>query len=633
MKKLLSLAVLGLVLLSSCVKGFDGMEPEPAPTPEPSTNSELSDEEIRKHAEEKLGFTIPDNQDWNTTTNGIVTINVDSSVKKVAVMALISMTDEEGEAYTSMTVLNQAETGDQSSVVLNYDVPSNNEGLYVAFYTDKSCFYKKVDGNAVAFNQAKARTRAETDVYKYPSGEFKIDSIMDSWAAQRNWVPGEKLYALADEDYLKLQMGATKYSNEYNDILKNVIFSYLPNKQRNLDKVKAAGYYDDNAYRTTTGTAPIIVSPVYKCDKDTLYGNEVWNSDLYYYYFDPAKLPTSREEQIAFLEALPKFKLIPFKNHFGYTEDDNLEKRNAYACLYYGDGVPVVGTTGSFTFPQNYKIGFMIRANTDFAEKKTVNGVTETKPRKQGELYFDGRLNSNINTDKNYNFSTSKLAASDPRATWFKINDRIFLCWESGTDADFNDIIMEVEGGVLDPEVSVEFEYNTYTFCFEDTQKGDYDLNDVVIKARRINETTVEYSIVACGAYDELFVKNINSDVIQDNVEVHSLFGKEPGQFINTQNSAEKLTPVTVQKTVSKDFSLLNSKTQPYIYDKTTNLTVKLSKSGQDPHGIMIPFDFAYPIEKTCITEAYKEFNNWGSNPVISTNWYTKPVEGKVYTK
>lgn len=629
MKKLFTLAIIGLVL-SGCSKGFDMPEPTPEPTPTPTG---VTDEEIRKHAEETLGFIIPANQDWNTTTNGTVTINVDSSVKKVSVIALLSMTDDEGEAYTSMTVLNQAETNNQSSVVLNYDVPSKNEGLYVAFYTNKGCFYKKVDGNTVAFDQAKARTRTETDVYTYPTGDFKIGNIIDSWAAQRNWVPGEKLYTLADEDYSKLQMTAPKYSNEYNDILKNVIFSYLPNKQRNLDKIKAAGYYDDNAYRTTTGSAPIIVSPVYKCDKAKTYGNEVWNSDLYYYYFDPAKFPTTREDQIAFLEALPKYKLIPFNIHFGETEDDKLEKRTAYACLYFGDGVQEIGKKGEFQFPEGYKIGFMIRANTDFAEEKKVDGVTETKPRKQGELYFDGRLNSKINTDNNYNFSTSKLSASDPRATWFKINDRVFLCWESGTDADFNDIIMEVEGGVLDPEVSVEFEYNTYTFCFEDTQLGDYDLNDVVIKVRRINETTVEYSIVACGAYDELYVRNIKSGDIQDNSEIHSLFGKGTGQFINTQNGAEKLSPVTVQKTVSKDFSILNTNSQPYIYDKTTGLTVKVSKSGEDPHGIMIPFDFAYPTEKTCIKNAYGEFNNWGSNPVVSTNWYTKPVEGKVYTK
>lgn len=628
MKKLLSLAVMGLIL-SSCTKGFDVPEPTPDPTPTPSG---VTDEDIKKHAEETLGFTIPDNQDWNTTTSGTVTVNVTSSVKKVALMVLLSLTDEDGEAYTSMNVINQAETTNQSTVNFTYDVPSKNEGLYVAFYTDNGCFYKKIEGSSVAFDQTPAKTRGVSDTYSYPGDEFKIGKIEDSWAAQRDWVPGEKLYMLADEDYTKLQMTAPAYTKEYNDIVKNVIFSYLPNKVANLQKIKDSGYSDDNAYRTTTGTSPIVIAPVYKCDKAKTYGNEVWNSDLYYYYFKPETLAAAADP-VAFLQNLPKYKLIPFNIHFGETEDDKLVKRSAYAVLYYGDGTPEVGTPGSFTFPEGYKIGFMVRAKTDYAEGKKVNGVTDTIPRKQGELYFDGRLNSKINTEQKYNFSSSKLGANDPRATWFKINDRIFLCWESGTDQDFNDIVLEVTGGVNDPEVSIEFEYNTYTFCFEDTQKGDYDLNDVVIKARRLNETTVEYSIVACGAYDELYVKNIKSGVIQDNAEIHSLFGKETKQFINTQNGAEKLPAITVQKTVNKDFSLLNSGNQPYIYDKTTDYTIKLATKGQDPHGIMIPYDFKYPTEKTCIKDAYTEFNSWGSNPVLSTKWYTNPVEGKVYNK
>jgi hypothetical protein len=40
MKKLLSIAVLGLIL-SSCVKGFDGMEPEPTPNPDPNTTTKV----------------------------------------------------------------------------------------------------------------------------------------------------------------------------------------------------------------------------------------------------------------------------------------------------------------------------------------------------------------------------------------------------------------------------------------------------------------------------------------------------------------------------------------------------------------------------------------------------------------
>ena len=621
MKKLLSLALLGLVL-SGCVKGFDGSEPIPEPTPETTpTDPEVTDEEIKQHAEGVLGITIPANQDWISTESGTITINVTSAVTKVSVMALVAQTDEEGETYNSMTILNQAETNNQSSVTLNYDVPKKNEGLYVAFYTAKGCYYKKVEGNSVTFDQV-AKTRAVTRTVSAPSGTFAIGKIESSFAAERGWIPDEKLYMLADADYDRMKITAESYSDEYNALVRDLVFAYLPNTktENNLTQIMAAGYTDDDAYRITTGEdGPIVISPIYKQDGADKYGNEVYNSDLYYYYFNPADMPSTADEQVAFLKSLPKYKLIPFNLCFGAKEDNVLSKRTSFAALYYGDSkTPDVGTEGTFKFPKGYKIGFMVRAKT-----------TTEAPKKQGELYFDGRLNNKINTWPNFN----KLNPTDPRATWLKINDRVLMCWESGTDRDFNDILLEVEGSVEPIYTTHEFEYNTYTFCFEDTQKGDYDLNDIVIKAKRINETTVEYSLVACGAYDELCVRNINAGVIQDNTEVHSLFGVGAKQFVNTESGAEKHAAITVQKTVSKSFSFLDAENQPFIYDLTTKLTVKLSTKGQDPHGIMIPFDFKYPVEKVCIKDAYTEFNNWGSNPILSTNWYTKPVDGKVYSK
>ena len=632
MKKLLSLAVIGL-LLSSCVKGFDGTEPEPTPDPTPTG---VTEEEIKNHAESILGFTIPANQDWVSTTSGTVTINVTSEVTKVSVMALVAQIDEDGETYNSMTILNQTETKNQSSVSLAYDAPKKNEGLYAAFYTSKGCYYKKIEGNNVSFDKVPATTRAVTRTVSAPTGTFAIGKIDSSYAAKRGWIPDEKLYMLSDDDYDRMKITAEPYSEEYKSLVDEMVFAYLPRTKfkNNLEQIMAAGYSDDDAYRITTGDAgPIIVSPIFKQDSGSTYGNEVYNSDFYYYYFNPDDMPSSADNQVAFLKSLPKYKLIPFNKTFGASNDDNIiDKRYSYCALYFGDSkTPAIGKEGTFRFPKGYKIGFMVRAKTDFKE----NG----KPRKQGELYFDGRLNVDINGYSETNFKSTvdnknwKLPLNSPRATWLRVNDRVLMCWESGTDADYNDILLEVEGSVEPIYTTHEFEYNTYTFCFEDTKKGDYDLNDIVIKAKRINKTTVEYSIVACGAYDELCVRNINAGVIQDNVEIHSLFGVGAKQFVNTESGAEKHAAITAQKTVSESFSFLDAENQPFIYDLTTNLAIKLSTKGQDPHGIMIPFDFKYPVEKVCIKDAYKDFNNWGSNPILSTNWYTKPVEGKVYTK
>lgn len=621
MKKLLSLAVIGIVLLSSCVKGFDGMEPEPTPTPDPTPNTGVTEEDLKSHAESILGFTIPDNQDWNTTINGTVTFNVNSAVKKVAVLALIELTDEDGETYKAMRVLNQVETEGKTSVSLSYDAPSKNDGFYAAFYTDTDCMYKKIEGSSVSFDQI-AKTRAAKRAISAPSGTFTIGNIEVSFAAERGWIPDEKLYMLAEEDYERMKIAAEPYSTEYSNVLKEVVFAYLPNGKsfNNLDQVTAAGYTDDNAYRITTGEdSPIVVSPIYKRDGGSQYGNEVYNSDLYYYYFDPAQLPVDANEQVTFLKSLPKYKAIPFNIHFGDREDDVLDKRTSYALLYFGDSMtPEIGTEGTFTFPQGYKIGFMVRAKT-----------TAESNKKQGELYFDGRLNVDINNYEATNFKSSfkakKLPLDSPRATWLSINDRSLMCWESGTDTDFNDILLEVEGSVEPIHTSHGFDYNTYTFCFEDRKKGDYDLNDVVIKARRLNSTTVEYAIVACGANDELYIKNIG----KDDEEVHALFGKNRNQFINTQTKNSE--PIVVTKTITSSFSFLNDSDRPYLVDKTEENTVKVATKGKDPHAIMIPFDFAYPLEKVCITDAYSKFNEWGSNPINSTNWYTKPVSGKVF--
>lgn len=622
MKKLFTLAIIGLVL-SGCTKGFDMPEPTPEPTPTPTDPTA----DIKANVEKVFGVTFASNHDWNSTTNGTVTLKFDSSVKKVAVLASLSLTSDGDGIANSMKVLNQVETNNQTSVSLSYDAPSANQALYAAFYTASGCVFKKIESNTVTMDQApaKARTRGETEVYRMPEGDFAIGKIEESWAAQRGWISGEKLYMLADDDYTRLKMEAPAFSDEYTQTFRDIIFSYLPNGRKingvwnnNLPKVMALGYTDDNAYRVTTGTAPIIVSPVYKCDGAGTWGNEVYNSDLYYYYFKEESL-NEATDKVAFLQNLPKFKLIPFNIHFGADEDNSIRKDAAFAALYFGDGTPEIGTKGSFIFPAGYKIGFMVRAKTDSEGSK-----------KQGELYFDGRLNTKINAWPN--FSSSQLGATDPRATWFKLNNRLLQLWESGTDEDFNDIILEIEGGVEDIDIIPEFEYNTYTFCFEDREIGDYDLNDVVIKATRKSPTQVEYSIVACGAYDKLYVRNINEGNITDDAEIHSLFGVGQNTFINTESGANYYEPITVTKTVDASFSFLNESTQPYLFDETTGKQVKLSKKGEDPHGIMIPYaDFKYPLEKICIKDAYGEFNNWGQNPVNSTDWYTKPVSGKVF--
>ena len=117
---------------------------------------------------------------------------------------------------------------------------------------------------------------------------------------------------------------------------------------------------------------------------------------------------------------------------------------------------------------------------------------------------------------------------------------------------------------------------------------------------------------------------------MNDKTEIHALFGVDNlSTFINTQSINKSNLPSEVI-TVDPSFSFTDFSKQVYIYNKTQDYDVKMSQTGEDPHGIMIPRDFAYPKEKICIKDAYSGFNSWGTNPVTFTDWYLTPIEGKV---
>jgi len=572
----------------------------------------ITDEQVQKNLKDVFGTTFSPSQDWKSTTSGTLKIKgIPAKVEKIQLIAYIAVDDSTSDA----SVLNEVWPEGKSEVDVVYDIPTDNKGLYVAFFSGNTCSIVKALTDVVSYTESantRAVTRAITTSFTLPSVDLSLFRSIDSYASTRGWIPGEKLWQM--EDYIAQKMDVADYDQAYKDIFRMIIFTHFKNgrKYNNLPLVKESGFYNESAYPFTTGEDPIIISPVYKNDGGY---KEVVNSDLYYYYFKDEDLVG--KDVASYLKSLPKYKAIQFDQCI--KGDDEICKHAAYALIYWGDGTPSEGTTGSYYFPAGYKIGFMVRAMT-----------TAESGKKQGELYSDGRLNNDINNYSACNFKSSKLGTDGPRGAWITVNGRTMLCLESGTDSDFNDIILEVEGGIDPPIYVPDIEYNSYTFCFEDTPVGDYDMNDVVIRAKRINETKVEYEVVACGAYDELFIMNINGQVINSGVEVHRMFNKGPETYINTL-TGQSFTMVKDQVTVSSNFSFLDESTQPYIYDKTTDVTTKISRKGESPHGIMIPYSFRWPLEKVCVKDAYTQFNNWGQNPVTSTEWYKYPEESLVF--
>ena len=527
-----------------------------------------------QHSESVFGVEFDKNQDWCTTIKDKVTLT-GLNAKKVTVMALID---------DQLQILNVADYYD--GITIYYDAPKESQ-VFVMYTTP--------EGKQYFIDYSKSNTRG-TRVIDIPTTPPAITGTVESYEKQRGY-PGFENEVLYTTNLSPIKVDG--YSDFFTQLFQATVFTYLPNGKGydNLPQILASGYYNNDCYAVTTGEEPIVVSLVFKNDGGY---HEVETGELYYYYF-------KGDITVDQIKALPKYKALDVSTTM--SADGVINKNYSYVLAYFD------GETPSYQFPKGYNIGFMLRMNYKDAVKK-------------GELYFDGRLNTKINNHGH--FKSSKLGATDPRMCWLSVNDVMLMCCEAGTDRDFNDAVFEIEGGVEPIIIPIDPKYNFYTFCYEDQHLGDYDMNDVVLKGERLDETHVRYTLMACGATDDLYLYNINGTIINKNSEVHSILNKPSGTFVNT-TKGDKTTYVTDIITVNKTFSFLDADTQPYIYDATKGWEVKVARKGQDPHAIMVPYDFRWPLEKVCIKDAYKQFNTWGQNLIESINWYLYPEEDKIW--
>ena len=698
MKKSVIFAI-ACIALASCNRDIDLYE---GPMPQ-----QVSDAEIKANVEKIFGTSFSPDQDWNITTSGKITMKINTpEVKDVVKVQILTTPPFGSNDCNGALVLNQTDVKYGETVTLYYDAPKSLSKLYATCVMkdgqqfiqgfnigEENLTFEPTTGSAKA-RQTRALEQDGLDAALQAiedRGILKLYSQEESYnhyyknnktgltSTQARYLNGweyDYLYGIDPANETKMFVDLAPYTPAFTETLRDAFNSYLPNKKPNLDKVRNSGFSTYQNYPLTTGEDPIVMAPVFK--DDSTY-KEITYCDLYYYYFKDEWLNgKSDDEVVAFLKKLPKFKAIDLKyavynsgeSYKGIGLDDHREIKRfmGFGIVYWGDFndkngfVPATGEngkTGSFKFPQGYKIGFLTRSR-DYQEQidKEKEGQ---KDKRQGELYGDDRLNAYINTHGH--FKSSKLGPNDPRMAWFWCNNLAYLMCETGSDSDFNDMVYQVMGGVLPPPPN-DPAVAEYLFCFEDRQLGDYDLNDVVIKGKRDNNTHVTWTVLACGANDELYIQNIKDKDgnqgkdINNQTEVHKILGSNERVFINTEKNGLYLPPVSETFAVDPKFSFRDAANQPYIKDMTTGgNTIYLAQRGEDPHAIMVPCamppedlaafyegkeldpayrsdykQFLYPLEKVCVKDAYQYFNNWGrDNSVLSTVWYMYPDMNKVY--
>ena len=659
------LFLLSAAILVSCGKSYE------------LNDTQFNEESIRVNTEKQLGITIDPEQTWADITNGSITIKADADLEDIVKVQILT---ESPFGNDEAAILNSIDCQKGDVVTLNYEAPGDATELVAACVSSKGVYYIKVfnvgESNLSFASTSNARTRGTSDDYptlivlgesiKSFNAQRAEESLQNgtTWSNDNVNGSGKNRYyeVWADGSWKndRLWSHQTVSGGGWNvengficknvsnsgdlNTLKSIISTYLQKKgglnqtngkANNWQNIAQGNAYFrvNNSYLISNG-GPTSLIPI---QMNTTEGH--FNT-IYYYYFNPATTAGMTSEQEAnYIKSLPKYKAIP-----GWKGDDKCRREKEYLLPYYGDGMPETSSLAvSAAIPQGYKIGFLNRK--DFNNKGEITYCAT------GCTYGDGRLNYEVNhlmghyftaIDKNLSQdvaagsptakkdtrsggTTNGMQWTSPRIGFFSANKHSYMCFEDGADCNFCDMIIEVVQGteiIDDGMVSEDIPGASYLMCFEDRPaQADYDMNDVVIYAKRIDNGTIEVGLAACGAADEVYIMGIPGGRSLNNSEIHYLFGIPAGTYAHTKTNGQKVERIPSEQ-IKTVLPLEDFMRNIYIENKTTGKTIRMPEKGKSPYVIIVPNGFRYPREGTSIKSAYPGFLEWAQNRNASRDWY-----------
>lgn len=196
-----------------------------------------------------------------------------------------------------------------------------------------------------------------------------------------------------------------------------------------------------------------------------------------------------------------------------------------------------------------------------------------------------------------------------------------------------------------------------YSYAFEDTKLGDYDLNDVVIKVQENTDGDhLDLKVVASGATLNLNIRLYPATTVPKGVvavypekeegfevlkytrdgvecdEVHAMLGVDPGTMVNTGWGNNKAQPITIQ-ILKGDYDPAHL---PLAIYSVAQGEVRLSGSGTAPYGVVIPMNWSWPYETRKVHNIYnatqtakdgdQSFKTFAEEQGQAESWYDHPT-------
>ncbi len=267
----------------------------------------------------------------------------------------------------------------------------------------------------------------------------------------------------------------------------------------------------------------------------------------------------------------------------------------------------------------------------------------------QGNIYWDWNISNLVD----HNYQVTDNCTVDNGYTYLSYIKNLNLNYTS----ESNSIVSIPSGDCTGPgyndgddddddddDDDIPGSSNVYTYAFEDTFMGDYDMNDVVLQVCIDPSDSQKLQVTLCctGAAYDLYVY-FNSKKLFGGREVHTVLAGSgaKGKFINTgDGSSDKfLTAEPYTATIDKpsDFSFETAN----FWIKSPAGNIQLSTTGKTaqmttknaPYGVMIPKKWAWPKEWTPVSDAYSTFVNFAKNRTKDADWYDSPVNGMTYSE
>ena len=636
--------------------------------------TQVNDEMVTSNAETALGVTIDPNQTWSGIMHGSITVTADADLDDIVKVQILT---ESPFGNENATVLNSYECRNGDKVNLSYEAPEDLTELVAACVNSRGVYYVKVfevGDQSVSFKaSSQARTRA--DETHYPGeGAIILGSPIQSYNAQRAeaslnseygnvmvkddggkaryydvWADGSwkndllwSVQSVTDEDW-KVENGCVYRPVKNNDVdlatVKSICNTYLQKtggthqtygKRNNWETIaQGNAYFNMNNNYVVSDGNPITIIPI------QMNSTEGGSNSIYYYYYNPAVTAgMSSEAEANYIKSLPKYKAVK-----GFSSSA-FNRNKEYLLPYFGDHSPGAGAAAvSNVIPRGYKIGFLNR--------KQIGDYTNCK---SGCTYGDGRLNVEVNhlfghfysamdksmkqtialsadgksTQDKEGLTENGMMWNSPRIGVFSANNRTYMCFEDGADCNFCDMIIEINHGteIIEETVTPEPEAAAYTMCFEDRpEAADYDMNDVVLSAIRINSNTIQIALVACGAEDKVVLHNVTGAGDLDNQEIHGILHlTEDAPFANTEIGGQVRSAVS--NFVTTSLTIEEYLRNIYIENLKTGKVIRMPEKGKSPYAIIVPLNFNYPKEGTNIKNAYPGFLTWAQDMNSKKDWY-----------